>query len=154
MLTAGAVKAAVAGLDSLVDVIGAGVVADLPQTKAHEGHVVAAVQLDGRGNHFAGSAECLKAKAGQSLAGCQYGRSTAHHRIQSPYHGTDREKGCRNLRKTVDSVELESLKETLVQENYLTAGPCPSPSRLKDVTESMLWGYLGPHSSPAKQTRG
>lgn len=50
--TAGAVKAAVAGLDGFVDLVGAGVIVDLPQTKAHKGHVIAAVQLDGRSSHF------------------------------------------------------------------------------------------------------
>jgi hypothetical protein len=31
--------------------VGAGVIVDFPETEAHEGHLVAVVQLDGRGNH-------------------------------------------------------------------------------------------------------
>lgn len=50
--TAGAVKAAVASLDGLVNLVRAGVIVDLPQTKAHEGHVKTTVQLDGRSSHF------------------------------------------------------------------------------------------------------
>jgi hypothetical protein len=49
--TASAVKQTVASLDGVVDGVGAGLVGDLPQTKAHDGHVVAAVELDGRRSH-------------------------------------------------------------------------------------------------------
>lgn len=41
--TAGAVKQTVSFLDGLVDLVSAGVVVHLPETEAHEGHVVAAV---------------------------------------------------------------------------------------------------------------
>lgn len=45
-LTAGAVEETVTGLDGIVnDISGDGVV-DLPETEAHLGHVVAAVELD------------------------------------------------------------------------------------------------------------
>lgn len=49
--TAGAVEETVAGLDGVVDLNGAGVIVDFPETEAHEGHLIAVVQLDGRGNH-------------------------------------------------------------------------------------------------------
>lgn len=41
--TAGAVKQTVSFLDGVVDLVRAGVVVHLPETEAHEGHVVAAV---------------------------------------------------------------------------------------------------------------
>jgi hypothetical protein len=45
--TAGAVKQTVAGLDGIVDGVGADVVVDLPQAETHKGHLVATVELDG-----------------------------------------------------------------------------------------------------------
>lgn len=48
--TACAVEETVASLDGVVDGVGS-VVLDLPETKAHEGHLIAAVELDGRGSH-------------------------------------------------------------------------------------------------------
>lgn len=50
--TAGAVKETVTGLDGLVDLVGAGVVVDLPEAEAHEGHFVAGAKLNGRSRHF------------------------------------------------------------------------------------------------------
>ena len=44
--TAGAVKEAVAGLDGVVDLVGAGVVVDLPQAEADERHLLAIVEGD------------------------------------------------------------------------------------------------------------
>lgn len=52
VLTTGTIEQAVASLDGVVDLVSASVVVDLPQAKAHEGHLVAAVQLDGRSRHF------------------------------------------------------------------------------------------------------
>ena len=51
-LTACAVEQTVTSLDGAVDLVGAGVVVHLPQTEAHEGHVKATAQLNGRGSHF------------------------------------------------------------------------------------------------------
>ena len=49
--TAGTVKKAVAALDGIVDLVGAGVVVHLPQTEADKGHVMAAVELDRWSTH-------------------------------------------------------------------------------------------------------
>lgn len=49
--TASAVEETVSGLDSVVDLVSAGLVGDLPEAKAHKGHVIAAVQLDGGSGH-------------------------------------------------------------------------------------------------------
>lgn len=49
--TASTIEETVAGLDGLVDGVSADGVVDLPQTEAHEGHVMAAVELDGRRSH-------------------------------------------------------------------------------------------------------
>ena len=49
--TAGAVEETVSLLDGMIDLVCAGVVVHLPETKAHKGHVVAAAELDGRGGH-------------------------------------------------------------------------------------------------------
>jgi hypothetical protein len=35
----------------MVDLVGASLVVDLPEAKAHEGHVITAVELDGWGSH-------------------------------------------------------------------------------------------------------
>jgi hypothetical protein len=51
-LTTSTIEQTVTSLDSLVDLVGASVVVDLPQTEAHDGHLVAAVQLDSGRNHF------------------------------------------------------------------------------------------------------
>lgn len=51
--TAGTVEETVSGLDGVVDDVGSDVVADLPETEAHLGHLMAAVELDvGNRNHF------------------------------------------------------------------------------------------------------
>lgn len=55
-LTTGTIEQAVTSLDSAVDLVRAGVVVDLPQAKAHEGHFVAAAQLDNRRRHVCGGA--------------------------------------------------------------------------------------------------
>ena len=44
--TACTVKQAIASFDGIVDLVGAGVVVDLPATEADEGHVVATVEFD------------------------------------------------------------------------------------------------------------
>jgi hypothetical protein len=49
-----AVKEAVAGLDGVVDLVGAGVVVDLPKTEAHQGHLAAVVQLNSGRRHCGG----------------------------------------------------------------------------------------------------
>lgn len=49
--TASTIEETVASLDSVVDLVSAGVVVDLPEAKAHYGHVIAAVQLNGGGRH-------------------------------------------------------------------------------------------------------
>lgn len=51
LLTAGAVEETVTSLDGMVDLVGASLVVDLPEAKAHEGHVITAVELDGWGSH-------------------------------------------------------------------------------------------------------
>lgn len=51
--TAGTVEETVSGLDGVVDDVGSDVGADLPETEAHLGHLMAAVELDvGNRNHF------------------------------------------------------------------------------------------------------
>lgn len=49
--TASTVKETVSNLDGVVDRVGASVVVDLPQTEAHDGHIIAATQLDVGGRH-------------------------------------------------------------------------------------------------------
>ena len=49
--TTGTIEETVAGLDGVVDGVGASVVVDLPEPKSHHGHLLAIVQLDGRGRH-------------------------------------------------------------------------------------------------------
>jgi hypothetical protein len=49
--TAGTIEETVASLDGVVDLVGTGVVVDLPETEAHEGHLKAAVKLDVRDRH-------------------------------------------------------------------------------------------------------
>ena len=51
--TAGTIEQAVSGLDGFVDDVGGNFVADLPETEAHLGHVIATIELDvGNRNHF------------------------------------------------------------------------------------------------------
>jgi hypothetical protein len=52
-LTAGAVEETVSSLDSCIHLVCAGLVGDLPQAEAHEGHVEAAVQFDCGRRHVA-----------------------------------------------------------------------------------------------------
>jgi hypothetical protein len=49
-----AVKEAVAGLDGVVDLVGAGVVVDLPETETDKRHLAAIVKLDGGRRHGSG----------------------------------------------------------------------------------------------------
>lgn len=53
-VVAGAVKQTVASLDGVVDLIGAGVVVDLPQAETDERHLAAIVELDGGRRHGSG----------------------------------------------------------------------------------------------------
>jgi nicotinamide mononucleotide (NMN) deamidase PncC len=51
-LTTGTIEQTITSLDGVVHLVSAGVVVDLPQAEAHEGHFVAAAQLDDRRRHF------------------------------------------------------------------------------------------------------
>ena len=51
--TAGTIEETVSSLDGVVDDVGSDIVADLPETEAHLGHVMAAAELDvGNLNHL------------------------------------------------------------------------------------------------------
>lgn len=44
--TAGTVEQTVSGFDGLVDLVCAGVIVHLPETEAHNGHIISAVKFD------------------------------------------------------------------------------------------------------------